>query len=370
MATPPDDPSSTAIVERVRAEVVTSWDGTTAELDRALRERLVVAFLGSASSGKDSAIKALFGLDFGEIGPVPGTTSTLRVATLDPAGQVLLLNAPGFGDVRADVDALARTAAEHVDVVVYLVNCEGGATLDERRDLDAIRARERPVLVCLNKIDLIRPAQRSEFVSATTAQLAVGSADVVVTAFDPLPQLMPSPVGVERVIEWIYEQLDARGKALLFAKHLRDKAAACEPLIVQAARRAAVLGAVPVPGVDLAGVTAVQVKLIRDIAAVHGVALERDVAAFVIGEILAGGMRGFVRWGVQALKAAGFVPGGQIAEGAILALGASVSAATTYGVGKAAVAWIQSGRTLDAGSLQAAFDAAAWTWRKRDTGES
>ena len=63
------------------------------------------------------------------------------VAALDAEEQVLVVNAPGFGDVRAEVDALARQAMEHLDVVVYVLNADGGATIDERRDLDAIRAR-------------------------------------------------------------------------------------------------------------------------------------------------------------------------------------------------------------------------------------
>jgi GTP-binding protein Era len=347
----------------IRARAVEAWDAGEAALKEALRKELVVAFLGSASSGKDSAIRALFGLDFGEISPIPGSTARVRVARL--AEQVLLVNAPGFGDVRAEVDALARQALDAVDVVVYVVNCEGGATIDEKRDLAAVRERGRPTLVCLNKIDLIRPAQRAEFVSATLAQLDVVPKDAAVCAFDPLPQLAPEPIGAAVVIDWIWQRLEEQGKSLLFAKQLRNKAAACEPIIQAAARNAAIAGAVPIPGADLAAVTAVQVKLIRDIAEVHGAPMTRDVAVFIIGEILSGSMRGFVRWGVEALKAAGLVPGGQVAEAAILALSSAVAGASTYGVGMAALKYIQSGRTLEVDALQQVFDSAAWDWKKR-----
>ena len=76
------------------------------------------------------------------------------------------------------------------------------------------------------------------------------------------------PIGVQETITWIHEHLDAHGKSLLFAKHVRNRTAACQPIILTAARNAAMAGAIPVPGADATAVTAIQVKLISDIAAV------------------------------------------------------------------------------------------------------
>jgi uncharacterized protein (DUF697 family)/GTP-binding protein EngB required for normal cell division len=350
--------------DAIRENTALAWATTDRELRDALQQRLTLAFLGSASSGKDSAIRALFGVDFGDVSPIPGSTDRLKVATLDAAGQVLLVNAPGFGDVRHEVDAVARNALDTLDIIVYVVNCEGGATADERRDLDAIRTLGRPVLVCLNKIDLIRRHQRDSFVAATLAQLGVDRPDAAVCAFDPLPQLATAPIGLDEVIPWIYRQLEESGKALLFAKQIRNREAACETIVRGAARRSSMAGAIPVPGADLAVLTAIQIRMIRDIAAVFETPIDQEVALFIVGEILAGSMRGFVRWGVQALKAAGWIPGTQLAEGAILALSAAVAGATTYGVGQAAIRYFASGRTLDRDSLRAEFDAAAYAYQK------
>ncbi|MFZ5478356.1 MAG: DUF697 domain-containing protein [Myxococcota bacterium] len=349
----------------VQAHGKSAWEASEIALRDALSKNLTVAFLGSASAGKDSAIRALFGIDFGDVSPIPGSTDRIKVAPLDADGRVLIVNAPGFGDIRGAVDRAARDALEHLDIVVYVVNAEGGATIDEKRDLDAIRALGRPVLVCINKIDLIRPAQRSVFVTATLQQLGVDAKDAAICAFDPLPQLADEPMGVDAVVSWIHGQLADSGKGLLFAKQLRNRAAACEPIIAAAAKRAAVAGAVPIPGADLAAVTALQVKLIRDIAEVMGVPIDKEVAVFIVGEVLSGGMRSFVRWGVGALKAAGWIPGTQIAEAAILGIGAMVAGGTTYGVGRAAVAYFQSGRSLSSDRLREIFDAAAWEYRKR-----
>jgi len=56
---------------------------------------------------------------------------------------------------------------------------------------------------------------------------------------------------VADVIGWIHHQLHASGKELLFAKHLRNKALACEAIVQVAARNASIAGAVPIPGADL-----------------------------------------------------------------------------------------------------------------------
>lgn len=41
-------------------------------------KNLVIAFLGTASSGKTTGIKALFDVDFGDISPIPGSTTDVK----------------------------------------------------------------------------------------------------------------------------------------------------------------------------------------------------------------------------------------------------------------------------------------------------
>lgn len=354
-----------AIQDDLKKQVMARWELAGEEVDLALQQTLAVAFLGSASAGKDSAIRALFGIDFGQVDPIPGSTERIRVAAVDADRKMLVVNAPGFGDVRGEVDAEARRALEQLDVAVYVLNCDGGATIDEKNDLDAIRSLGRPTLVCLNKIDLIRPEHREDFVRQTRIQLGVKPEDTVVTAFDPLPVLSEEPIGVQKVVDWIHAHLIDDGKHLLFAKNLRNKAAACESIIQTASKRAAMAGAIPVPGADATAVTVIQVKLISDIAAVHDRRIDQDLMLFILGEALAGSSKGFVRWAVNALKAAGWLPGGQIVQVAISALGATIAGATTYGVGKAALRFIQRGGEMSGEELRTIFNEEAFAWKTR-----
>lgn len=341
------------------AEVAARVDAAQTALARGLGESVVLAFVGAASAGKDAGIRALFGVDFGEVDPIPGSTDRLRAVALDAAGQVIVVNAPGFGDLRAEVAATSQSLLHKLDLAVYVVNADGGATADDKAHLAALRALQRPVLVVLNKIDLIRPHQKDEFVRTTFAQLGVAPEDGVVAAFDPLPALSDKPIGLDGITEWIVRTLSEQGKAMLFARQLRDKALACESLIKAAARRSALAGAIPVPGADVAAVTAVQVQLITEIAAIYARRMDRDLALFIVGEALAGSGKGFVRWATNALKAAGWIPGGQLGEVAASALGAAVSSAATYGVGRAAVAYMEKeslGLPVSGADIRAVFE--------------
>ncbi len=361
-----DDPQDRELpAPIVPAQVAQGWAIAAEQVGKALEQTLSVAFLGSASSGKDSAIRAIFGIDFGQIDPIPGSTREIKVAAVDPERRMLVVNAPGFGDLRQSVVAEAERALEHLDLAVYVVNCDGGATIDEKRDLERIRALGRPVLVCLNKIDLIREHEREMFVRATLVQLGVTDADAVVTAFDPLPQLSPEPIGVERVLDWIHRHLADGGKALLFAKNVRNKAAACEPIIQDAARKAALAGAIPIPGADATAITALQVKLITDLAGVFGRRIDQDIVLFILGQALAGGSKGFVKWAVEAAKAAGWIPGGQLLTVAMSGIGAAIASASTYGVGKATVAFLSRSGNITGAELREVYDAEALGFRAR-----
>lgn len=328
------------------------------ELQTQLRDRLALAVVGPASSGKDAAIRALFGVDFGEISPIPGSTETLRLADVDGDGRFVLINTPGFQDVRTEIDSVARKVLDELDLALFVVNAEGGATRAILKDLEQVRARRGglPTLVCLNKIDLIRPLQRPDFIQRTVAQLGLDPEQVVATSFDPHPALGIGPIGLEEVVQWVDETLADSGNALLFSRHLRDKRLACQPLIKRAAKRAAVAGAVPVPGADITAVTFIQVKLVEELAAVHGKKLDKDVVLWMVGELLAGGSKGFIRKGVAALKTAGWIPGAQVAQVATAALAGAVAAGATYGVGEAAIRYIQSDQKLPIAELRQVFD--------------
>lgn len=318
------------------------WQKLEKDIKQELNQSITIAFLGSASCGKDSAIKCLFGIDFGEVSPIPGSTKELKAITLGKEKECIIINAPGFGDRDKNVDAIAREVLHKLDIVVYIVNSEGGVTIDEKNDFNDIqkRSQEAPTLVCINKIDLIREHQRDIFVKACCQQLGLNDNDVVRTSFDPLPQLYREPIGIKQVIAWLNETLTKQGKYLILAKQLANKKEACIPIIEQAVNEAMLAGAIPIPGADMTAVTLIQVRMIRNIAEVLEVELKQDMILWILGELLGNTSKGIIRWGINALKTAGWIPGGQILTVATSALGGALSAAMTKGIGLAVIEYL------------------------------
>ena len=115
----------------------------------------------------------------------------------------------------------------------------------------------------------------------------------------------------------------------------------------------------PIPGADITAVTFIQVQLVEAISKVHSKKLDKDVILWMVGELLAGSSKGFIKKGVAVLKTAGWIPGAQVAQVATAALAGAVAAGATYGIGEAAIRYIQSDQKLDIGDLKQIFDTVA-----------
>ena len=330
-----------------------AWSDVQAELDKTL----VIAFLGTASSGKTSGIKALFDIDMGDISPIPGSTKNVKYKAIKE--RVSVADAPGFRDINQDVSAKAHEILQDVDVFIYVLNSEGGFKQPEKNDYEACRAFGRPVLVVMNKVDLLRPDDVDEFLRDQCEKLGVPQKDFVAVAFDPHPAIASEPQNLVAVENWLTDTLRQHGKGLLLAKALREKGRACGRLIKRATASAAAIGATPIPGSDYVPLTAVQMRLIASIAAVYDHELSKtDAIAFLTDVVLSQAGRQIFRVAITALKASGWIPGGQAVEVAAVALGSAIAASVTYGVGKAAQAYYKSGMTMSVPDLQDIFQAA------------
>lgn len=183
-----------------------------ARLRDAVSHRLTIGVVGSPSTGKDAALRALFGFDGLNVSPVAGSTRSVEIRRLPEAPALYVVNTPGMGDVLEAVTEEARQILDHIDVYLYLVNAQGGAQQRERNDFHLVRRSGRPLAVVVNKIDTLRPEDRDRFLERTRAQLGAKDTPMFLAAFDPLPQLMPAPVGVDAVRGWLAGVVRALGK--------------------------------------------------------------------------------------------------------------------------------------------------------------
>lgn len=193
--------------ERLAAAVL-----EVARLRQAVLHRVTIGVVGSPSSGKDAGIKALFGVDTGNISPIAGSTKEVAIQRVPGATALYLVNTPGMGDVVESVTEEARQVLDHIDVYLYVVNAEGGVQAREKADHARCVASGKPVLAVVNKIDVLRPRDKERYLTDARAKLGVAERDFAAVAFDPLPELSPAPIGLRAVHDWLSARLTELGK--------------------------------------------------------------------------------------------------------------------------------------------------------------
>ena len=197
--------------------------GAILELQRLrllVQRRLVVALVGTPSSGKDAAILALFGLDTGNVDPVAGSTKAISLFTAPRDPHIQIVNTPGLGDVLTELTLETREILDQADLFLFLVNSQGGVRQRERDEFARVRQRQKPTLVLVNKLDTLKDEDRPRFLADVATKLRVSPEQVLGVAVDPLPQLSPTPIGLDAVHAWLSARLDDLGRDPDALRHL------------------------------------------------------------------------------------------------------------------------------------------------------
>ncbi|MCK6579656.1 MAG: GTPase Era [Anaerolineae bacterium] len=136
----------------------------------------VVAVVGAPNVGKSTLINRLLAQKIAIVSPKPQTTRRRQLGILtDERGQILLIDTPGLhapqhrlGEYMIQV---AETAFREADAILVLID---GSEPPSRRDQylaeTVMRLRgATPVVLLINKADLIKPEQREERIAAYRA---------------------------------------------------------------------------------------------------------------------------------------------------------------------------------------------------------
>ncbi len=197
---------------RPAEELVAAVVLEVARVRQVVLHRVTLGVVGSPSTGKDAAIKALFGIDTGNISPIAGSTKEVAIQRLPGSTALYVVNTPGMGDVVESVTEEARQVLDHIDLYLYIVNAEGGVQARELADYRRCVTTGKPVLALVNKVDVLRPRDRDRYLTDARAKLGAPEADFLPVAFDPLPELAPGPIGLSEVHAWMVEHLVELGK--------------------------------------------------------------------------------------------------------------------------------------------------------------
>lgn len=190
-----------------------------AMLRQIVMKRVVVGVVGEGSVGKDSLLKATFGIDTNNINPVAGSTSTVEIFNWapkdgdEPNDITRVINFPGFNDLNEKINELTEDHLNHSDLFIMVVDVNRGSNGTDVSQLKKLKERGRPILVCLNKVDLPRPEDKEKLIHAAEDRLSGDNVYFVEAAFDPDPRLTDSgPIGSEETKNWVISQLRKAGK--------------------------------------------------------------------------------------------------------------------------------------------------------------
>jgi len=120
-----------------------------------------IALIGAPNSGKSTLLNKLVGQKLAIVTPKAQTTRSrlLGIAVVDTA-QLVFVDTPGIFEPRRRLDramvAAAWAGASDADETVLLVDAAHGIDDDTRRILDRLGGARRPLILALNKIDLVR----------------------------------------------------------------------------------------------------------------------------------------------------------------------------------------------------------------------
>lgn len=177
-----------------------------------LMNRITIGVVGDGSAGKDSLMKAVFGLD-SEINPIAGSTETAVSYPLNKRGNAIIVNYPGFNDYRNSVDKHTDDYLHHTDVFVMVVDINRGISGTDTKILEKIKSFGKPILICLNKVDLPRTKEDLAKLEQV-ARARLQGYSLINTAFDPDPRLHQHAIGCREVYSWIRNEIQKEGKSV------------------------------------------------------------------------------------------------------------------------------------------------------------
>ena len=175
-----------------------------------LTTKITIGVVGSGSSGKDSLMKAVFGIE-SNIDPIAGSTDSAMTYPLNKRGNATIVNYPGFNDYRESVDVHTKDYLHHTDVFIFVLDISRGISSVDIENLNIIRKFKKPILICLNKIDLPRNKDDLNRLEAA-AKERLESFDIIKTDFDPVLRQLKNKIGCEEVYDWVKSEIEKAGK--------------------------------------------------------------------------------------------------------------------------------------------------------------
>ena len=281
-----------------------------------------LAIVGPVNAGKSTLFNLMEGKAIAEAGPIPGTT---RVSMQTSLGPFVLVDTPGFGEVNGvDRAGIAARSAAEADAILLLLDAVAGLRQGDADLLSYLQTLRRPVVVAMNKIDLLGRDYQS-VVDDASSRLGVPVIPVSAKkGTNVAEKLMPA------LVDALPDLAVALGRELPAMRR-----SAAQRIIRHAAMLNTAVGAEPVPFIDIPVLLTTQGRMVLRIAAIYGEPFTSRHAKELISTI-AGGLafRFLAQQGAKLVPVGGW------------AVAAGLAAVGTWSIGQVAIEYFESGKRL------------------------
>lgn len=321
------------------------------EFEKIINQELIIGLYGEVNAGKSSTINALLGKKLASVNPFAGHTPEIKLYKFD--NNVRITDTPGLDDINESNSKKTEDFIEkNTDIILFFFNAAVGckkSIIDAYKDLQKLN---KPILIILNKIDIWYKDKvliEKEELDITINQIEKESKGLVI------PISAKEEINIDLLNSQIIKILEKAGKDILFTKLSKFKEDQVKVWIKGASVTAFGIGAIPLPGVDILPLTALQVGLALKIAYIYGHTVSKGDVMQLMGSTITGavGKQAF-KWAVQAIKLLGWA-GGPLTEATIAVVAGTIAASITYGFGWACNAYYKSGMTMDLGKVGEIF---------------
>jgi len=307
----------------------------TAQVRQAFGRKHRVAIVGPSNVGKSTLYNLLAQnkSDQALVGPMPGTTKENQQAD---AALFTLVDTPGadsVGQIGAREKELALSAAAQADFLVLVFDAIQGIKKTEQELFIELSALNKPLVVTLNKIDLIARKNVQSVIASAAGNLGLQPDQIV-----PIAAKEGRNIGkvLLAVAATEPEMVAALGQAL---PEYRWQLA--WQTIVRSASISAAIALAPLPVIDFVPLVLTQSIMIISIARIYNY----KITPQRVSELIATFGLGFLgRTLFQEFSKLGGLPG--------WLLSSAIASSTTVVMGYAAVRWFEKGEKLSAQAVK------------------
>uniref|UniRef100_A0A7C4KFU7 GTP-binding protein n=1 Tax=Anaerolinea thermolimosa TaxID=229919 RepID=A0A7C4KFU7_9CHLR len=305
----------------------------TTQLKMAFGDKKQVVILGPTNVGKSTLFNQLIqdSADRAEVSPLPGTTRQNKAAD---AGLFTIVDTPGadaVGETANQERQSAMEAARSADCIILVFDASQGIKQSELAIAQEVFQLQKPWVVALNKIDLVK-RDLDRVIELASKNLGLKPDQII-------PISAQSGQNISRVVMGIAlvepEMIAALGRGLpQFRRQLAWRT------IISTATASAAIALVPLPVIDFIPLAGLQTMMTLSIARIYRFEISPARARELIATL---GLGYLGRTLFYELSKMGGIPG--------WLLSVAIASSITVTMGYAAILWFESGVRVSTATL-------------------